>query len=37
MNLCLLGAAVETAGAADLEVQLVPSEGLCCVRLRQSA
>ncbi len=37
MNLCLLGAAVESAGATDLEVGLVPSEGLCCVRLRPSA
>jgi predicted ArsR family transcriptional regulator len=34
MNLCLLGAAVESAAATDLEVGLVPSEGLCCVRLR---
>jgi predicted ArsR family transcriptional regulator len=37
MNLCLLGAAVDAAGATDLEVGLVPSEGLCCVRLRPSA
>lgn len=37
MNLCLLGAAVEAAGVTDLEVGLLPSEGLCCVRLRPSA
>lgn len=37
MNLRLLGAAIETAGATDLEVGLVPTEGFCCVRLRPTA
>jgi predicted ArsR family transcriptional regulator len=34
MNHCLIRAAVDSAGATNLEVSLTPSEGLCCVRLR---
>lgn len=37
MNHCLLDAAIEDVGETGLVARLEPEDGLCCVKLRQSA